>query len=43
MSDQIVSALAIADIFDSLTQTQLAWVAVISEPMTYQSGYIIIK
>jgi len=43
MSDQIVSALAMADIFDSLTRTQLALVAAISEPMTYQSGDIIIE
>ena len=43
MSDQIVSALSIADIFDSLTRTQLALVAAISEPITYQSGDIIIK
>ena len=43
MSDQIVSTLAITDIFDSLTQTQLALVAAICESMTYQSGDIIIK
>ncbi len=43
MSDQIVSALSIADIFDSLTRTQLALVAAISEPITYQSGDIIIE
>ena len=43
MSDQIISALAMADIFDSLTRTQLALVATISEPATHQSGDIIIE
>lgn len=43
MSDQIVSALSIADIFDTLTREQLILVAAISEPMTYQAGDIIIE
>ena len=43
MSDQIISALSMADIFDTLTHAQLALVAAICEPMTYQSGDIIIE
>jgi CRP-like cAMP-binding protein len=43
MSDQIISALSMADIFDTLTRQQLELVAAVSEPMTYQAGDIIIK
>ncbi len=43
MNDKIVSALSMTDIFDTLTRPQLELVAAISEPVTYQSGDLIIE
>ncbi len=39
----IISALSVTDIFDTLTRTQLELVAAISQPVTYQTGEVIIQ
>lgn len=43
MDQSITTTLALAEIFDNLTKTQLELIASVSEPATYDAGHVLIR